>query len=174
GLYFQIGFIIAGAVMFGLSIFLGVFSFPAVLSGMASCIIFIFFGVIMPKRTEKGTEVNWKIKGLKLYMNTAEKQRQQFYEKENIFEVLLPCAIAFGMTKKWVKKMKDMYGEAYFSQYHPAWFVAGSVGNFDVDSFTSHMESLSSSIASNTGSSSGSSGSGSSGGGSGGGGGGGW
>jgi uncharacterized membrane protein len=70
--------------------------------------------------------------------------------------------------------MQEIYGEAYYTEYHPAWFIAGDMGNFDVDSFTSHLESLTTSIASHTGTSSGSGGSGSSGGGGGGGGGGGW
>jgi uncharacterized membrane protein len=128
----------------------------------------------MPKRTLLGTETNWKIKGLRLYMETAEKARQQFYEKEHIFETLLPAAIVFGMTKEWVAKMKEIYGEEYFANYHPAWFVASDMGGFDTESFSAHLTSLSTSIASNTGTASGSGGSGSSGGGGGGGGGGGW
>ena len=53
---------------------------------------------------KKGAELLWRIKGFKLYMETAEKYRQQFYEKENIFEKLLPYAMVFGMTEIWVKK----------------------------------------------------------------------
>ncbi|MDD2766291.1 MAG: DUF2207 domain-containing protein [Candidatus Moranbacteria bacterium] len=172
GLSYRTWFVMGGAFLF--VIFYGAFSGLALFSGIASGVLLIFFARIMPKRTEKGVEVNWRIQGLKLYMNTAEKHRQQFYEKENIFETLLPCAIAFGMTKEWVKKMQDIYGETYFSEYHPAWFVSSTIGNFDVESFHSSLATLSSSIASNTGGSSGSGGSGSSGGGSGGGGGGGW
>jgi len=144
-------------------------------SWIISGVVLFFFGIIMPKRTENGAEINWKIDGLKLYMNTAEKYRQRFYEKENIFETLLPYAIVFDITKEWAEKMKAIYGEAYFSQYHLTWFESSSQGNiFDIDSFSSSMDSLSSSIASSTSSPSGSGGSGSSGGGSGGGGGGGW
>ena len=174
GLTLRIWFIVTGVVIFFLVPFVtGVSSFAAVMMVISGFLI-LGFGFIMPKRTLKGTEVNWRIQGLRLYMETAEKARQQFYEKEHIFEVLLPAAIVFGMTKEWVQKMRVLYGEEYFSSYHPAWFLSASLNSFDADSFTSHMESLSSSIASSTGTSSGSSGSGSSGGGGGGGGGGGW
>ncbi len=66
---------------------------------LASFFISFIFLMFMPKRTQKGAELNWQIKGFKLYMETAEKYRQQFFEKENMFEKLLPYAIVFGITK---------------------------------------------------------------------------
>lgn len=137
-------------------------------------LLFIGFGAIMPKRTAAGVELHAKLRGLKLYMETAEKYRQQFHERAGLFEQLLPVAILFGMTKEWIKKMEELYGKEYFATYHPAWFVGGDMGSFDVASFTSRMESISSAIAATTSTRSGSGGGGSSGGGSGGGGGGGW
>jgi uncharacterized membrane protein len=131
----------------------------------------------MSRRTEKGAMLEHRIKGFKLYMDTAEKYRQQFNEKENIFEKFLPYAIMFGMTKKWIKTMERVYGEKYFATYHPVWFYGAGISNFNVDSLTSSIESLSSGMAStmaSSPSSSGSGGGGFSGGGGGGGGGGGW
>lgn len=175
GLSYRVGLIIVGGVVaflsfqcFGAGLYVGG---SAVL---LAALFLIIFGIIMPKRTEKGVETHWKIKGLKLYMETAEKERQRFHEKEGLFETLLPVAMIFGMTTQWLKKMSDIYGEESMKNYHPAWFVAADMESFNVDSFTSHIESLSSSIAANTGTPSGSGGSGSSGGGGGGGGGGGW
>lgn len=136
--------------------------------------ITILFALIMPKVTQKGAEIIWQIKGFKLYMETAEKYRQQFNEKENIFEKYLPYAMVFGITKLWVNKMKELYGADYFNRYHPAWFIGAALTSFDADSFNSAVSSLSSAIASNMGTTSGASGGGSSGGGGGGGGGGGW
>jgi uncharacterized membrane protein YgcG len=144
------------------------------LSFPISLAIISIFASVMPKRTEKGTELLWKVNGFKLYMETAEKYRQQFYEKENIFEKLLPYAIVFGMTKLWIRKMKDIYGEKYFETYHPVWFVGTNLGSFNVDSFTSAMNDISSSISSSAHGGSGAGGGGFSGGGGGGGGGGGW
>lgn len=131
--------------------------------------IIIIFAFLMPKRTQKGAEFLWKIKGFKLYMEKAEKYRSQFLEQENIFEKLLPYAIMFGLTKQWIHAVEQIRGQAYFNSYHPVWFT-GDFTNFDANSFASAMESVSSSV----GTSSGASGGGGAGGGGGGGGGGGW
>lgn len=139
---------------------------------MAGLVTFIF-GLVMPKRTLAGANLNWEVKGFKLFMETVDKHRAEFYEKEFIFEKFLPYAIVFGITGLWIKKMKEIYGEEYFASHSPVWYT-GHVGSFDADSFSSAMSSLSSSVASNTSSPSGSGGSGGSGGGGGGGGGGGW
>ena len=55
-------------------------------------ILLIVFGFFMPKRTQKGVDLLFRIKGLERYMRTAEQYRQKFYEKENIFDKLLPVA----------------------------------------------------------------------------------
>ena len=150
------------------------FYWPIALAFFLSGLPVIIFGIFMPKRTEKGSELNWRISGFKYYMETAEKYRAQFYEKENMMEKLLPYAILFGMTKKWLENMKSIYGEEYFNTYHPS-FIISSTAFSGFDSFTSSLNRISSGIASSvSSSSSGSSGGGSSGGGGGGGGGGGW
>lgn len=141
-------------------------------AGLSSAIIFAF-SFIMPKRTLAGAELAWKIEGFKLFMETVDKDRAVYYEKENILEKFLPYAIVFGMTKLWIERMREIYGEQYFQTYSPAWFV-GNVGAFDADSFASSMSELSSAIHSNTSAPSGSGGAGGAGGGGGGGGGGGW
>ena len=153
------------------------FSYISNSAGIASFLSFVIilvFLLLMPRRTEKGAQALWKIKGFKMYMETAEKYRQQFYEKENIFEKLLPYAMVFGIATLWIKKMKDIYGDKYFSSYHPVWLVDSSGSGFDVGSFSSELNSISSAISSSAGTSSGAGGGGSSGGGGGGGGGGGW
>jgi len=131
----------------------------------------------MSRKTEAGLKLFRRIQGFKLYMETAEKYRQQFNEKENIFEKFLPYAIMFGMTKQWINKMKDIYGEKYFANYHPVWFYGYAFANFDVNSLNSAISDMSSNMASTISSnpsSSGAGGGGFSGGGGGGGGGGGW
>jgi len=168
GLVFQAIFMGIGIVLIFTG---GILRFwPIAVSGL----ILILFSFIMPKRTMKGAELLWRIKGFKLYMETAEKYRERFNEKENIFEKLLPYAIIFGITKEWAKKMQDIYGEEYFKNYHPIWFIGANMASFDLDSFASHLNALSSSINSNVGGPSGSGGAGGAGGGGGGGGGGGW
>ena len=122
-----------------------------------------------------GLELAWRIKGFKLYMETAEKYRQQFNEKENILEKFLPYAILFKITDLWIRKMKDIYGEKYVACFMPLWFVGGNFQNFDANSFNSMISDFSSNMNSTmVASSSGVGGGGFSGGGGGGGGGGGW
>ena len=168
-------FLIIASIFFVWAVLLAwLYSIFAAISLALAAAFFVIFGRIMPKRTPKGAELNWRIKGFKMYMEKAETFRQRFYEKENIFEKLLPYAMVFGITKIWIKKMEEIYGKEYFQNYHPAWLAGAAVGSFSADSFTSQINSLSAGIASSVGTSSGSGGSGYSGGGGGGGGGGGW
>jgi uncharacterized membrane protein len=173
GMKFSTTFIAVGFLLFFFSFFAMSFSGYLGFSLIVSGVLAIIFSFIMPKRTMAGANLNWEIKGFKLFMETVDKDRAKFYEKENIFEKFLPYAIIFGITEIWIKKMKEIYGEDYYAHYSPAWY-AGNVASFDVDSFSSAIDSLSSSIASNTSSPSGSGGGGGAGGGGGGGGGGGW
>jgi len=76
----------------------------------------LIFSPFMPKRTKKGTEAYWHILGFKEYINTAEKYRAQFYEKENIFEKYLPYAIIFGLADKWAKAFEGIYNRP------PSWY----------------------------------------------------
>lgn len=142
-----------------------------------STVIIIIYGLIMPQRTLKGLKLFKRIQGFRMYMEKAEKYRQRFNEKENIFEKFLPYAIIFGMTELWIRKIQEIYGKEYFSSYLPAWYIGHNLTSFNVGSLNSTISGLSSSMAStlaSSPSSSGSGGGGSSGGGGGGGGGGGW
>ncbi len=174
GLDLQKFFLIAGLLLAFFTLAFAPRNFFSLSALILTIIIIFIFDFLMPKRTPAGVEVFWKTKGFKLYMETAEKYREQFNEKENIFEKLLPYAIMFGMTKLWIKKTKEIYGENYFNSYHPAWFAGGNIASFDADSFASRIDNLSSAMASSVSSGSGADGSGGSGGGGGGGGGGGW
>jgi len=173
GLRFGTYFIIAGAAFIGLTFLVRFFNLYLSVNMLISGLILIIFSFFMPKRTTEGAELNWRINGFKLFMETVDKHRAEFYEKENIFEKFLPYAIVFGITKIWVKKMKEIYGADYYATHTPAWYV-GNVEAFNADSFSSAIDSLSSSIAANTSAPSGSGGGGGAGGGGGGGGGGGW
>lgn len=161
-------------ILFG-SVFLIIISGWLFLGALFSAIILIIFAIIMPRRTLKGLELAWKIKGFKLYMETAEKYRERFNEKENILEKFMPYAILFGITDLWIKKMKDIYGEKYVAAYAPVWLAGGALSNFNADNFNSMLTNFSSNMNSTmVASSSGAGGGGFSGGGGGGGGGGGW
>jgi len=175
GLHISLAFKTIGLVSVWLAIFsftdngLGILAASIIISG---AIIFVF-SFIMPKRTSAGAKLNREIAGFKMFMETVDKDRAAFYEKENIFEKFLPYAIVFDMTDLWIQRMKEIYGDNFYSSYAPAWYV-GNVGSFDVNSLSNTISGLSDSIAAGTSAPSGSGGMGGAGGGGGGGGGGGW
>jgi hypothetical protein len=128
----------------------------------------------MPQRTAAGRDAMLKTLGFRLYMNTAEKYRQQFAEKAEIFTQLLPYAIVFGCVSRWAKAFEGIDTSAT-----NAWY--SGPGPFQAAYLSSSLESMNAGISSaisaappHAGSSSGFGGGGFSGGGGGGGGGGSW
>ncbi|MBK6560487.1 DUF2207 domain-containing protein [Candidatus Amarobacter glycogenicus] len=129
----------------------------------------------MARRTAHGSEILRRVLGFRLYIETAEKYRQQFNEQENIFARYLPFAIVFGSVGKWAKAFEGL--EATAAASTAAWY--SGTHPFQPTTFSRDLQGFSSSVGStlsSTRSSSGGSGfsGGSSGGGGGGGGGGSW
>ncbi|MGH7763129.1 MAG: DUF2207 domain-containing protein, partial [Candidatus Dormibacteraceae bacterium] len=148
----------------------GLVGVAVVLTGMALTSTFRS----MPQRTAAGHELLKHTLGFRLYMTTAEKYRQQFAEKAQIFTDLLPYAIVFGCVTQWAKAFDGIDTSASNGWYSGA-------GPFQAALLASSLESMNSSIASaisytppSAGSGSGFGGGGFSGGGGGGGGGGSW
>jgi uncharacterized protein (TIGR04222 family) len=159
--------ILAGA---GLAWLLGR-TMGAGLVGFAIIVVgFVALGVArwMPAKTPAGAELLRRTLGFRQYMEVAEKERQRFAERENIFSVYLPYAIVFGSVEKWARAFKDIDVSAQTS----SWYVGNAPFNALVlsSSLQGFSSNLSSAISSTPGSSGGS---GFSGGGAGGGGGGG-
>lgn len=140
------------------------------LSLAASGILTVIFGFYMSKKTTLGHELYKKLLGLKLYIETAEKDRIKFHEKEHHFEQLLPYAIIFNQTKHWAKQFEDIYKSP------PDWYTSSSWGAasaFSLTDFTHNLDNCTSAINTSLSSSPGGGGSGFGGGAGGGGGGGG-
>lgn len=143
------------------------FGFGTIISG----VLLMITADKMPRRSAVGRELYQRAKGYQLFIGGAEKYRQQFLEKKNIFTDVLAYAIVFGLTEKFAKAMKEMGVTAQ----QPTWY--SGVHTFNPGIFVSDVnafsKSLSTAIASTPSKSGGFSG-GSSGGGFGGGGGGSW
>ncbi len=126
---------------------------------------------VMPAKTAAGAELLRRTLGFRQYMEVAEKERQRFAERENIFSEYLPYAIVFGCVERWAKAFKDIDTSAQTA----SWYVGS--GKFNANALSSSLQgfssNLGSAIASTPGSKGGSGFSGGGGGGSGGGGGGG-
>lgn len=140
-----------------------------VLYGVACIIGMIIFNKILPKRTKYGNEMLGKLRGLKDFLQTVEKDRIETMVEEDpkFFYDILPFAYVLGVSDKWIKKFESI------SMEPPSWYDGPDA--FDMILFgsfiNSTMSSANSSMVSNLSSSSGG---GFSGGGSGGSGGGGW
>ncbi len=148
-------------------------------------IVLGLFSAKMQRRSHAGVEAYEKILGLKLYMDTADRERLKMMQSVErpyaepsktveLFEKLLPYAVALGVEKSWAKQFDSILTEA------PSWYGSNSSNAFTAGYIASSIGnatgSFSSNFAASTTDSSSSSGGGGgfSGGGGGGGGGGGW
>ena len=161
---------IAISVALGLAFGWGLIGAAVVLTGLVLTITFPF----MPQRTATGRELLQHTLGFRLYMTTAEKYRQQFAAKAQIFTQLLPYAIVFGCVSLWAKAF-----EGIDTSTTSGWYAGNAP--FQAALLANSLESMNANISSaiaytppSAGSSSGFGGGGSSGGGGGGGGGGSW
>lgn len=149
------------------------------------CVNAIFFQLLQAY-TKRGRALMDKAEGLKLYMRVAEQERLDILNPPDrtpqLFEKLLPYALALGVEQQWSEQFADVLAKAQAEGYHPAWyagsgFYSGGYSGFASslgDSFSSAISSASTPPGSSGGGGGGFSGGGSSGGGGGGGGGGGW
>jgi len=82
----------------------GVIGLPVAISGVMLLVI----SRAMPRRTPFGWETYRRALGFRLYMVTAETDRQKFAEDENIFHEYLPFAIVYGCVKKWAETFEAL------------------------------------------------------------------
>ncbi|HUQ42407.1 MAG TPA: hypothetical protein VM052_07895, partial [Candidatus Limnocylindrales bacterium] len=131
---------------------------------------------VMPAKTRAGADLERQAQGFRRYMEVAEKDRQRFAERENIFAEYLPYAIVYGCVDQWAKAFEGLD----LKEATSSWYTGSTLANFSAMNMSRDLSSfsqqISTTIASTPGGSGGSgfSGGGGSGGGGGGGGGGSW
>ena len=164
---------------FGGSWLSGVFGMaplPFIISGIATAIIIIVFGRILPARTPRGARALEEVLGFEDFMSHVDADRfERTIKTPEMFEAFLPFAMALRVDKRWAAAFASVYLQA------PTWY-SGDGSTFDPSGFSVRLSDMSNSVGSTLGSSPRSSGSsgdsgfsgGSSGGGGGGGGGGGF
>ncbi len=130
--FFPANPVTSGGWLWAVGIALGVGAFMlanlsalvATTCGVTAVAVFAL-AVLMPKRTGSGVAAWEQIQGLKLYLNTAEKDRlnllQSVSRKYNrplaeapqrtveLFEKLLPYAIVLGVEDSWAQQFTDIY-----------------------------------------------------------------
>jgi uncharacterized membrane protein len=148
-------------------IWLAIIALAPLLAGLGT----VVWSRAMAQRTALGSDVYRRALGYKEFIATAEKYRQQFFEKENLFNDVLPYAMMLGLTEKLANAMKQIG----YQPSQPGWYSGHTA--FNMAAFSHSMSTMSQAMntaMATSPSSSGSGGGGSSGGGFGGGGGGSW
>src|SRR2546429_9828581 len=95
----------------------------------------------MPRRNALGTDLFRKTLGFRVYMNAAEKDRQAFAEKAEIFTQYLPYAIVFGCVHRWAKAFEGIETSAAVSSWYQG------QGAFTAVVFASSLEGFWSNIS---------------------------
>lgn len=162
-------------IIFSIHLFSGIYATLLAL-GIVFGAVLVIFGLILSKtmvvKTSEGVAAREHALGLKEYLSIAEKDRLEFHfnprNNPQLFEQLLPFAIALGVEKLWARELDDI-------QINPDWYSDAGAQSFTVSSFNSSFSGFNTATAASySASSSASSGGGFSGGGAGGGGGGSW
>jgi uncharacterized membrane protein YgcG len=128
---------VAGVFLLGSWLGGGIVAIPLVIAGLVLAVI----SGAMPRRTAEGRRMYRRSLGFRLFMVTAEKERQRFAEQQNIFSDYLPYAIVFQCVKKWAKAFEDLGIEPSA----PVWYVG--TGAFIAADFADGMSDFSSSIS---------------------------
>jgi uncharacterized membrane protein YgcG len=97
---------------------------------------------VMPAKTAAGAELLRRTLGFRQYMEVAEKERQRFAERENIFSDYLPYAIVFGCVERWARAFKDIDVEAQTASWY------SGTGPFNANALSSSLQGFSSNLGS--------------------------
>ncbi len=94
-----------------------------------SGLVVALFGMVMPVKTRKGAIMKEYILGLKMYLSVAEKERLKFHnapeKNPELFDKLLPFAMALKVEKEWAKQFEDIYKEP------PRWYEGPAGTHFN-------------------------------------------
>lgn len=112
-----------------------------VVGWMGTGLVLAIFAPFMPARTAKGRKALREAIGLREWIRLGA-WREKIHEKHNFFEEVLPFAIAFGLTEKFIRAFND--AELKDLTKNMAWYQGQnvlSVGNFS-SSFGSFQHSV--------------------------------
>lgn len=147
-----------------------------IVAGIFTMFTFFGFAPAMPRRTKKGVEMREWAVGFEEFVDRVESSQLEADRARNVYETLLPYAMALGVAEQWSRQFEGIYAAA-----GPAWYAGGDPSTgFSTRSFSNSLTSAMAQTgqamtsAPRSQGSSGSGGGGSSGGGGGGGGGGSW
>jgi len=127
-------------------------------AGLLSAGIVAGFGYFMPARTLKGAQALEGVLGFEEFLERVESDRfERMVKTPQMFEKLLPFAMAFGVEKNWTRAFDDIYKQPP-EWYRGGRFETGFRPSYFVNSLSSMSNRAGSALASAPRSSSGGSG----------------
>ncbi len=111
---------------------------PVFVAALASGLIVVWFGRIMPARTVAGARTLEHLLGFEEFLSRVEKDRyERVVKTPEMFESYLPFAMAFGVERKWAKAFQSIYREP------PKWYVASNSSGFDLGRLSNSLSDMS-------------------------------
>ncbi len=141
GKYVGLGFLVGIVIFFGgllaqaaLPLAMG-----AVLgAAIASALVIVGFGLFMPARTKKGTELLRQVKGFEEFLTRVESDRyRRKITGPAMFEKCLPYAMALGVAAQWARAFRDLYREP------PDWYHGHALSTFNSHILVSNLNHMS-------------------------------
>lgn len=141
GLWVGIG-IAVGVFMIVLGLTVGQFFHLSPLAvgiaGVATALVVIGFGVVMPARSRHGVDTLRQVKGFEEFLERVESDRfKRMITGPEMFEKFLPFAMALGVESQWATAFADMYREP------PSWYHGGDYRTFNTHVLVSDLGRMS-------------------------------
>ncbi len=128
GVYIGLAVLAAGVIVaigLGLGEALGLAKATVVVSALGTGGVMAGFAVIMPARTRKGARTLEEVRGFEEFLERVEEDRfKRMITSPEMFERLLPFAMALKLEKRWADAFADIYREP------PSWYVGGHYDAF--------------------------------------------
>jgi uncharacterized membrane protein YgcG len=122
---------------------MGMAQLAFVIAGVLTGAIVCGFGWFMPARTQAGARALEGILGFEDFLNHVESDRfNRMIKTPEMFETLLPFAMALGVEKNWSKAFQGIYTQP------PQWYQGAYGANFYPVLFVSDLNSMSSAAGS--------------------------
>ncbi len=93
------------------------------------------FGQFMPRKTKKGAQLAWEVRGFYEFMKRVEADRLRRLGKDSLehFERGLPYAVAFGLEEKWSHAFLPLLDTP------PRWYVSATPGTHSFANFSASL-----------------------------------
>ena len=141
GKYVGLGFLVGIVIFFGGLLAQAVLplAMGAVLgAAIASAFVIVIFGLFMPARTKKGTELLRQVKGFEEFLTRVESDRyRRKITGPEMFERCLPYAMALGVAAQWSRAFRDLYREP------PDWYHGHALSTFNAHILVSNLNNMS-------------------------------